>query len=113
VLAWFACSRLGFGQPFPSQPDFEKSSPLLDESRLQVVAELEVPPGNLAISKKGRVLFNFHPEVRSNSRANREHMSGMHQAGKWPEWISPNAYIQSKEVDDIFCQPDFEQSMCV
>jgi hypothetical protein len=74
VLVWLAFSRLGLGAPFPAQPEFEQSVPLLDESRLQVVVELEVPPGNLAVSKSGRVFFNFHPEVRCSTLRCRHNM---------------------------------------
>ena len=35
--------------------------PLLDESALEVVAELPYPPGNVTVSEEGRVFFSFHP----------------------------------------------------
>lgn len=36
--------------------------PVLDSSVLEVVANLPLPPGNIAVSKTGRVFFTFHPE---------------------------------------------------
>ncbi len=36
--------------------------PALPGSALEVVADLDLPPGNLAVSKTGRVFFTFHPE---------------------------------------------------
>jgi len=40
--------------------------PVLPESSLHVVAELDIPPGNLAVSSKNRIFFNFHPEYNPN-----------------------------------------------
>lgn len=53
--------RHGGGAPFPTH---ELGKPLLDESALEVVADLDLPPGNIAVSKSGRVFFTFHPEGR-------------------------------------------------
>ena len=36
--------------------------PVLKEAALEVVADLPLPPGNIAVSKSGRVFFTFHPE---------------------------------------------------
>ncbi|MBL4848949.1 MAG: hypothetical protein JKY65_25785 [Planctomycetes bacterium] len=38
-------------------------APIYSASRLEVVAELSVPPGNLAVSAKGRVFLTLHPEA--------------------------------------------------
>ncbi len=37
--------------------------PLLKADALEVVADLPLPPGNIAVSKNGRVFFTFHPEA--------------------------------------------------
>ena len=42
--------------------DDRTTDPLLAESALQTVADLPLPPGNIAVSKTGRVFFTFHPE---------------------------------------------------
>ncbi len=39
------------------------SEPVLKETALEVVADLPLPPGNIAVSKSGRVFFTFHPEA--------------------------------------------------
>ena len=39
------------------------TDPVLSESALEVVADLPLPPGNVAVSKTGRVFFTFHPEA--------------------------------------------------
>jgi sugar lactone lactonase YvrE len=39
------------------------SDPVLKEGALEVVADLPLPPGNIAVSKSGRVFFTFHPEA--------------------------------------------------
>lgn len=62
ALLVFLYTRLGFGGPFPSQSQFTESPPLISESALEIVAELPIPAGNLAVHKNGRIFFNFHPE---------------------------------------------------
>jgi len=37
------------------------TDPLLPASALEVVADVDHPPGNIAVSKTGRVFFSFHP----------------------------------------------------
>lgn len=56
-------SRLGYGVHFPIQP-YNSLQPLLNSSSVEVVATLDYPPGNIAVSKSGRVFFNFHPEFK-------------------------------------------------
>jgi len=38
------------------------TDPVLGASALEKVADLPLPPGNIAVSKNGRVFFTFHPE---------------------------------------------------
>jgi sugar lactone lactonase YvrE len=38
------------------------TDPQLDQAVLQTVVDLPLPPGNIAVSKTGRVFFTFHPE---------------------------------------------------
>lgn len=61
-LVYVIVTRLGLGAPFPLQRDFIDSEPVLPANSLEIVAELPMPPGNLAVSSSGRVFFNFHPE---------------------------------------------------
>lgn len=60
-VGYILVTRLGFGHPFPTQRSLQKAVPLLPESALEIVAELPVPAGNIAVSQSGRVFFNFHP----------------------------------------------------
>jgi len=39
------------------------TAPIMDSSSLEVVAELDMPPGNMAVSEQGRLFFTFHPEA--------------------------------------------------
>jgi len=39
------------------------TDPILSESALEVVADLEYPPGNVAVSRTGRVFFTYHPDA--------------------------------------------------
>ena len=50
----------GGGDDFPDR----SSVALLPQSALEVVANLDYPPGNIAVSKTGRIFFTFHPEGR-------------------------------------------------
>jgi hypothetical protein len=51
--------RYGGGEPFPDRT----TAPELSASVLEVVADLELPPGNIAVSAGGRIFFSFHPEA--------------------------------------------------
>ncbi len=55
-------TRLGIGHYFPNQTEYLNMKPLLPESSLEVVAKLQFPPGNVAVSSEGRIFFSFHPE---------------------------------------------------
>jgi len=54
--------RYGGGADFPGS--FPAEAPLLDESALEIVAELPTPPGNIAAAADGRVFLTLHPEAR-------------------------------------------------
>jgi sugar lactone lactonase YvrE len=53
-------ARYGGGADFPDR----SGPPLLSGDVLEKVAELPYPPGNVAVSPKGRVFATFHPEGR-------------------------------------------------
>lgn len=55
--------RLGYGGGGDEYEDLSRA-PLLPESALEVVAELDVPPGNVAVSPGGRMFLTVHPESR-------------------------------------------------
>lgn len=40
------------------------STPVYSEDRLELVADLPYPPGNLAVTDDGQVYFTFHPEAK-------------------------------------------------
>lgn len=50
----------GTGKPFPDL----STTPIFPDSIVEVVAKLDEPPGNLAVSKDGRVFFTYHAESR-------------------------------------------------
>ncbi len=58
LLGWVRL-RYGGGEPFPDR----SGEPRLPGSAIEVVAELAVPPGNIAVSTTGRVFFTFHPSA--------------------------------------------------
>ena len=58
VLYGIVWAIYGGGEPLPDRT----SVPSLPAAALEVVADLELPPGNIAVSDTGRVFFTFHPE---------------------------------------------------
>jgi sugar lactone lactonase YvrE len=58
--------------PFPDR----STDPMLPGSALEIVAKLEEPPGNIAVSASGRVFINFHPEGRPESMKVAELVNG-------------------------------------
>lgn len=62
-IAYLLLHFLGLGTEFPSQP-FDHTLPLLNSSSVKIVASLNQPPGNIAVSRTGRIFFNFHPEYK-------------------------------------------------
>ena len=61
-VLYVLCTRLGLGSLFPYQGEFIQAEPLLPDTALEIVAELPMPPGNIAVSSNGRIFFSFHPE---------------------------------------------------
>jgi sugar lactone lactonase YvrE len=52
--------RYGGGKAFPDRSE----QPALPASVLEKVADLDTPPGNIAVSADGRVFITLHPEAR-------------------------------------------------
>lgn len=52
--------RYGGGSSFPERV---APGPLIDPARLEVVAELPTPPGNIAVTADGRLFVTLHPEA--------------------------------------------------
>lgn len=52
--------RYGGGEVFPDRT----TAPEFDASQLETVANLDTPPGNIAVSADGRVFVTLHPEAR-------------------------------------------------
>jgi len=61
AIAYLLVTRLGLGEEWARDANFDGQEPLLPESSLVSVAELPLPPGNLAVSASGQVFFSFHP----------------------------------------------------
>jgi sugar lactone lactonase YvrE len=49
----------GGGEEFPDRLD---TKAIVGSDSLELVADLPYPPGNIAVSEKGRMFFTFHPE---------------------------------------------------
>jgi sugar lactone lactonase YvrE len=54
--------RYGGGNPYPGVT----TAPLLPVGVLEPLAELDYPPGNVAVSADGRVFFNIHPFAQAS-----------------------------------------------
>lgn len=59
ILVIFLRVRYGGGEYFEDRT----SAPLLPASAIEKVADLDLPPGNIAVSENGRIFFSFHPEA--------------------------------------------------
>jgi sugar lactone lactonase YvrE len=70
--------RYGGGEHFPA---VEISQVSFDSGALEIVANLPEPPGNIAVSDKGRIFFTFHPEGRPSLKV-AEWVDG--EAKAWP-----------------------------
>jgi sugar lactone lactonase YvrE len=62
VLALAVTIRALFGSG--QRLEDRTSAPVLPASALEVVVNLDYPPGNIAVSKTGRVFFTLHPDGR-------------------------------------------------
>lgn len=61
ALLWLGiAARYGGGEEFPDRT----TQPEWPISTLETVADLDYPPGNIAVSAEGRVFFSFHPEAK-------------------------------------------------
>jgi sugar lactone lactonase YvrE len=61
VLVGVVRGRYGGGDAgFPDRT----SEPELPGGSLELVADLDLPPGNIAVSRTGRIFFTLHPEAR-------------------------------------------------
>ncbi len=59
VLVAVIWIRHGGGDLFPNRT----TDPEMTWDQVEVVANLELPPGNIAVSRSDRVFFSFHPEA--------------------------------------------------
>ena len=50
----------GGGDTFPDLTQ----TPSMNSDSLEVVADLDYPPGNISVSNEGRIFFTFHPEAK-------------------------------------------------
>ncbi len=58
LLIWFYLSYGGSGEAFPNMA----TKPLYPQDSLQIIATLPEPPGNVAVSKEGRIFCTYHAE---------------------------------------------------
>jgi sugar lactone lactonase YvrE len=56
--------RYGGGEQFPDRT----GEPVLDGGALELVAQLDLPPGNIAVNADGRVFFTFHPDAKPKTK---------------------------------------------
>jgi sugar lactone lactonase YvrE len=60
LLIFFLWLRYGGGDHFVDRT----TAPEMPASVLETVADLDMPPGNIAVSEQGRIFFTFHPEAK-------------------------------------------------
>ncbi|MBX7057873.1 MAG: hypothetical protein K1X75_07385 [Leptospirales bacterium] len=76
VLAAGLRLRYGGGENFPDR----STAARLPASALQLVASLDQPPGNIAVSRSGRIFITFHPEAKPQGMHVAEIVDGKPQA---------------------------------
>jgi sugar lactone lactonase YvrE len=59
LLALAGCVRFTFGATRLAD---RTAAPALPPSALELVADLDYPPGNIAVAPDGRIFFTFHPD---------------------------------------------------
>lgn len=79
--------RFQYGTGEVGFPDLT-TEPLFSSEVLETVADLELPPGNIAVSGDGRVFFSFHPEAWPQTRV-AELVVGKPVAYPTPDFQSP------------------------
>jgi sugar lactone lactonase YvrE len=79
--------RVRYGGGEVGFPDLTME-PLFSPEVLETVAELEIPPGNIAVSAGGRIFFSFHPEAWPETRV-AEMVDGEAVPYPSPEFQSP------------------------
>ena len=65
-LYHFLHSRFGYGEDFPNTV-YSRLMPSTSFAP-ETVVELDSPPGNIAVSRNGRIFFNFHPEYHPSTK---------------------------------------------
>jgi hypothetical protein len=66
-IIYLIYARMGYGRYSSFRSEITALEPILSEKELEVIAELPLPPGNIAVSRRNRIFFNFHPEFRSGT----------------------------------------------
>ena len=64
-VMYFLTTRLGFGK-INNNSKYENMNPIYDDDVLEIVCELDIPPGNIAVNRDYRTFFNYHPEYNPN-----------------------------------------------
>ncbi len=62
LVVLLAVLSAGCGLVGGSHLEDRTTAPALPASAIEVVANLDFPPGNIAVSRTGRVFFTFHPD---------------------------------------------------
>ena len=88
-VGMYVKGKYGGGEPFPK---VELAPPLFSMDDVEEVANLPLPPGNIAVSADGRVFISFHPEGRP------EYALAEIVDGKAKPWPSKEAQSQFDTV---------------
>ncbi len=67
VIAVILIVRIRYGGGTADFPDRTKT-PVFQFSEMEKVADLDLPPGNIAVSRDDRIFFSLHPEARPDIR---------------------------------------------
>jgi sugar lactone lactonase YvrE len=67
ILAVIIIVRVRYGGGTADFPD-RTTTPIFSFNVMEKVADLDVPPGNIAVSRDGRIFVSLHPEARPDIR---------------------------------------------
>ena len=83
--------------PEPRRPDFHPEAPIDRPGALEVVAQLDDPLGNVAVSKEGRVFITYHPAAHPQVKVAEVFLDGRSKAYPDSDWQTRKGGFQTPQ----------------
>ena len=65
-VVYMLVTRLGIGNKDIDNSKYENMKAIYSKDVLEIVCELDIPAGNIAVGRDYRTFFNYHPEYHPN-----------------------------------------------